>query len=293
MLLILKAKLAAKAALVVAPLAVAAAGYGLPAIPADHVAVTTIAPGAFQHRVAGDFALNGRPVNAPRRVFRFARPLTILTYQVSAAAYDACVAAGACERRLFRAAPPPDVPAVGVNWHDATAYAAWFSSRTGARWRLPTDAEWAFAAGARFNDDAVLADDGSDSFSKRWLAKYEQESSRQGSIDKAPRPAGAFGINEHGVADIAGNVWEWTDTCFLRQALDASGEPTGERTANCGVRVVEGEHRSYVTDFVRDARAGGCAVGVPPANLGFRLVRDDSGYLGAAVARARFHMRGI
>ncbi|GGH12862.1 nitrate reductase [Alsobacter metallidurans] len=293
MLLILKAKLAAKAALVVAPLAVAAAGYGLPAIPADQVAVTTIAPGAFLHRLAGDFALNGRPVNAPRRAFRFTRPLTIMTYQVSAAAYDACVAAGACERRLFRAAASAEAPAVGVNWHDATAYATWFSSRTGARWRLPTDAEWAFAAGARFNDDAVLADDGSDSFSKRWLAKYEQESSRQAPADKAPRPAGAFGFNEHGVADIAGNVWEWTDTCFLRQALDASGEPTGERTVNCGVRVVEGEHRSYVTDFVRDARAGGCAVGVPPANLGFRLVRDDAGYLGAAVARARFHMRWI
>ena len=45
---------------------------------------------------------------------------------------------------------------------------------------------------------------------------------------------------------------------------------------NCGVRVVEGRHRTYVTDFVRDAHAGGCAVGTPPANLGFRLVRDQS-----------------
>ena len=44
--------------------------------------------------------------------------------------------------------------------------------------------------------------------------------------------------------------------------------------ANCGVRVVEGQHRAYVTDFIRDARAGGCAVGVPPDNLGFRLVRE-------------------
>jgi hypothetical protein len=45
------------------------------------------------------------------------------------------------------------------------------------------------------------------------------------------------------------------------------------RTENCGVRVVEGQHRTYVTDFIRDALAGGCAVGTPPANLGFRLVR--------------------
>jgi hypothetical protein len=46
---------------------------------------------------------------------------------------------------------------------------------------------------------------------------------------------------------------------------------------NCGVRVVEGEHRGYVTDFVRDARGGGCAAGKPPSNLGFRLVREDNG----------------
>ena len=36
--------------------------------------------------------------------------------------------------------------------------------------------------------------------------------------------------------------------------------------------VVEGEHRTYMTDFIRDPRTGGCAVGVPPANLGFRRV---------------------
>jgi hypothetical protein len=41
---------------------------------------------------------------------------------------------------------------------------------------------------------------------------------------------------------------------------------------NCGVRVVEGAHRTYMTDFIRDPRTGGCAAGVPPANLGFRLV---------------------
>ena len=43
---------------------------------------------------------------------------------------------------------------------------------------------------------------------------------------------------------------------------------------NCGVRVVQGAHRTYMTDFIRDPRTGGCAAGVPPANLGFRLIVD-------------------
>jgi hypothetical protein len=51
------------------------------------------------------------------------------------------------------------------------------------------------------------------------------------------------------------------------------------RPTNSGPREDEecgdpGQHRAYVTDFIRDARAGGCAVGVPPDNLGFRLVRE-------------------
>jgi hypothetical protein len=56
--------------------------------------------------------------------------------------------------------------------------------------------------------------------------------------------------------------------------LGASGA-VAKTNANCGVRIAEGAHRAYVTDFIRDARAGGCAAGTPPDNLGFRLVREQ------------------
>jgi len=45
--------------------------------------------------------------------------------------------------------------------------------------------------------------------------------------------------------------------------------------AECGVRIAEGAHRADVTDFIRDAHAGGSASGTPPTNLGFRLVRES------------------
>ena len=126
--------------------------------------------------------------------------------------------------------------------------------------------------------------------SRRSLARYERESNlKESEIDSAPKPLGTFGANEHGLLDVAGNVWEWTNTCFVRTALDEAGKAAAKPTVNCGVRVVEGQHRTYVTDFIRDARAGGCAAGVPPSNLGFRLVREPKSFLpriAAWVARA-------
>ena len=53
---------------------------------------------------------------------------------------------------------------------------------------------------------------------------------------------------------MAGNVWEWTNSCYERRAVEAGG---GARllTRNCHVRALEGEHRILISDFIRDAVA--------------------------------------
>lgn len=229
-------------------------------------------PGSFAHRAAGDYSRNGKPANAPIVNMRIDHTIAIMKAQVTAADYQRCVNDGACASVEDDAGA--NYAAVNVSWRDAVAYADWLSRKTGVRLRLPTDEEWAYAAGSRFHDEGG-PDFESDDPAQRWLARYEAESER--STPKAVQPIGSFGVNEHGLIDIAGNVWEWTSTCFRRVALGAGDQMPTVRTENCGVRVVEGEHRTYVTDFIRDARAGGCAVGTPPANLGFRLVRDRPG----------------
>ncbi len=232
-----------------------------------------VEPGAYAYRMAGDFALAGRPISAPLVALTRRTVLRIMKRQVTSAEFDLCVDDGRCAPRSPETGGVPDLPAVGVSWRDATDYAAWLSLRTGHKWRLPTDEEWAFAAGSRFRDDG-LSVAASGEPSARWLARYERES-ETAALDQRPLPVGAFGANEHGLLDLAGNVWEWTDTCFTRQSLDQKGAPVGALSANCGVRVAEGQHRAYVVDFIRDARGGGCSAGEPPANLGFRLVWED------------------
>jgi len=239
----------------------------------DSVEEVDVVPRAFAYRMAGDFSQADRPVDAPLVAVVRTSVLHIMKQQVTAAEYDRCVAEARCMSRPSSESSDPNLPVAQTSWEDATAYASWLSGKTGETWRLPTDEEWVFAAGSRFHDDALSVAASRDP-SVRWLARYEKESEQE-ILDQRPRPTGAFGANEYGLLDLSGNVWEWTNTCFIRQSLDAMGKPAGASIANCGVRVVEGEHRTFVTDFIRDARGGGCAVGKPPSNLGFRLVREE------------------
>ena len=190
-----------------------------------------------------------------------------MKHQVSIADYQRCVDDGACRPLDRGVVVAADRPAVQVSWHDANAYAAWLSRKTGERYRLPTDEEWALAAGSKFKDDGLPVDDNDPS--KRWIARYEREADRAPS-DPGTRVFGSFGVNENGLHDLAGNVWEWTAPAS--SAASQRGRQGLSESPNCGVRVVQGQHRAYVTDFIRDAKAGGCAAGVPPDNLGFRLV---------------------
>jgi formylglycine-generating enzyme required for sulfatase activity len=286
--LALKLKIMAAAVVVAAPLATSAVTLGLPSA-ASRVAapeLVDLRPGTFRHRAAGDYTRNGAPAATPTIEVRVAQPLQIMKRQVSVGDFRRCVDAGAC-RPIDGDAD--DVPAVEVSWQDASAYASWLSRETGVKFRLPTDEEWAFAAAERFSDDeaAYPTDPG-----QRALARYERETSRDDATQE-PQPIGTFGVNTNGLLDMAGNVWEWTDTCFRRSALDADGRPSGPTTVNCGVRVVEGRHRTYMTDFIRDARAGGCSAGAPPSNLGFRLVRDADAPSAALLARRARKLIGL
>lgn len=232
-----------------------------------------IAAGPQDYRPAGEFRQGTRVVDAPR--YRFdAGELQIMKNHVSEADYARCVAENACS--AAPTAARPDYPQTNLNHGDATAYAAWLSARTDQLWRLPTDAEWLRAAAERGNDDGFSKDANGSDPSRRWIASYLREVELRGESDLLAHPVGHFGENTLGVADIAGNVWEWTDTCFQNGTLTPDGTSIRTQSDYCGVRAVQGKHRAFVIDFIRDARSGGCGGGVPPDYLGFRLVRETA-----------------
>lgn len=227
------------------------------AIPAGEVAL----------RPLGNFSIGGKTATPP--VVRLQVPqFEIMKHQVSRTDYAVCVEDKACAP-----VPTPDgpLPQTQVSWRDATRYAEWFSARTGQHWRLPSEAQWQRAAADQYHPDTEPppAEDPKLDPGARMLAQYAAGKTQRKS--QALQLVGAQSENAYGVADMVDNVWEWTNGCFANGVIQTDGG-VARSDDYCGVRIAAGVHRAAVIDFVRDASGGGCAIGLPPDHLGFRLV---------------------
>lgn len=183
--------------------------------------------------------------------------LLVATHEVTRAQWQACVRAGACENIPHGRDTKHDMPMTGVNHLDAEAFVAWIGKTSGLAYRLPSAAEW----------KAIAAELPRPSYAKRFTDPRLEWAASYGSMQRVSsvvRSSGTFGTYRNGIADLAGNVWEWTSTCTA-----------GADETRCPAYVAEGLHQAIVPLFVRDPASGGCAVGAPPANVGFRLVRDE------------------
>ena len=202
-----------------------------------------------------------------RRVV-FERPFLIGKFEITFEQWDACHRAGGCSHQ------PHDKgwgramrPVINVSWDDIAQYLDWISQATGERYRLPTEDEWEYAARAG-SEEPIEAPPVFEDEDLAWAADLLL--AYRGT--KKTKPVGAYERNAFGIVGTRGNVWEWTDSCWHQTYLTDDGRVSRE---NCGIRVLKGEHRSYMPTFVRQTSTGGCSVKPMPANFGFRVVRES------------------
>jgi len=199
-------------------------------------------------------------------------PYCIDRTEVTVAAYGACVQTGKCRSPGTAGVcnwgrdGVDQHPINCVDWHQAKTFCEW------AGGRLPTEAEWEFAArgsdGRKYpwgNEAPALqlCWNGRGNDVDRWK--------RQGTCPVGRYPSGA---SPFGVLDMAGNVFEWTTDAYRPYSADAQQDPQGDRP-NAELRVRRGGGWDTVASFM--VRAAGRYRDGPHArdyNLGFRCARD-------------------
>jgi formylglycine-generating enzyme required for sulfatase activity len=146
-------------------------------------------------------------------------------------------------------APGDDLPVACVGRVDALAYLAWLSKTTGHAYRLPSEAEWEYAARAG-STTAFYWGNNSDN-ACQYANLYDRTAHRAFEFgwsyaDCEDRyvevaPVGHFAANAFGLYDMLGNVWEWTADCYQDQYAGApvDGRPL-ESTTPCEFYSVRG-----------------------------------------------------
>ncbi|MBF0563713.1 MAG: SUMF1/EgtB/PvdO family nonheme iron enzyme [Nitrospirae bacterium] len=169
-------------------------------------------------------------------------------------------------------------PVVCVSWNDAIAYIEWLSAKTGRKYRLPTEAEWEYAARSGGKDYKYSWGNGTpsgniaDETLKRQFPDWSWpiwEGYESGYIYTAP--VGNFMPNEIGIYDMSGNVWEWCQDVYASDAYKKHARNNPIYTGDSASSVIRGGSWYTLPRYVRVFRRGDGARDGRNCYVGFRL----------------------
>ncbi|MFT5350113.1 MAG: formylglycine-generating enzyme required for sulfatase activity/serine [Gammaproteobacteria bacterium] len=170
--------------------------------------------------------------------------------------------------------PPEDLymdrnthPVIFVTWDDAYYYIKWLTEQTGHKYRLPSEAQWEYAAGTGKR-------------SIYWWG-FNEEPKRahcfgcgSGLDPRKPTKIGSFGANGFGLHDTSGNVAEWVHDCWHDSYKDAPTSDEVWEGGDCAYRVARGGAYSSPPPSIRHAKRDKLKSDAAYDHVGIRVVRE-------------------
>jgi formylglycine-generating enzyme required for sulfatase activity len=184
-------------------------------------------------------------------------------YPVTIGEWRQCVAAKVCS---YEPTGDDNLPVYNVSWADTQDYVAWLSKTTQAKYRLPSEAEWEYAARAS-------------TATKFWwgnsLLPNKAACKGCGTDANAAQPVkvGAFAPNPLGLHDMAGGIAQWVADCWVKDYQGAPRNGAARELPNCRQRVLRGGSWKNDSSYMRSSSRDYYDTGVRYLTHGFRVAR--------------------
>ena len=157
-------------------------------------------------------------------------------------------------------------PVMNVNWDDASAFVGWLAAQTGEPYRLPTEAEWEYAARAGSSTVYLWGNEIGFGLANCTGCGSNFDGDRTS-------PVGTFAANGFGLHDMHGNVWEWVQDCWQEGYAGAPSDGAARLGGNCSSRVLRGGSWLNNPSYLRVAYRNWLSANLRDVNTGFRVAR--------------------
>ncbi|HSS65321.1 MAG TPA: SUMF1/EgtB/PvdO family nonheme iron enzyme [Gammaproteobacteria bacterium] len=195
------------------------------------------------------------------------RPFAISTHEITFAEYDRFARATGRARPDSGGLDRQTHPVVNVSWDDANAYVSWLNSQTGEYYRLPSEAEWEYAAAAGTTTPFWWGFDAGENNAHCFDCNT-------GLNPRQPTRVGSFAPNPFGLHDTAGNVAEWVQDCYHPDYRGAPADASVWEGGDCTFRVARGGSFSSASTSLRSQKRAKLRGNKGYDNVGFRVVRE-------------------
>jgi len=219
-------------------------------------------PGSFTMGSNG-----GDPSEHPAHTVKIGYSFAISRFEVTVAEWKACHAAGGCDYLPNRKGMTATSPIYNLSWLDAVKYSKWLSKTTGKNYRLPTEAEWEYAARAGTKTEYWWGDEIGQGMANCKNCGGEWNRKRPASVD-------TFDANAFGLQGMNGSVWEWVADCWFDSYAGAPGDGSARDRKACQSRVLRGGSWRNDASYARSASRFNYDNDVRYVLNGFRVARD-------------------